>query len=135
FQAGPEADAPLVQQILDAYPAQTPVFGYPCLDDPISRDSGVPACEPAGVGEISSAGKILIPTDLATNLTVHGAFPQVAQHPAWDDHTEAPDPTKTYVTFVISDGDNVGYNEQYLRSPQCSDPARGSIPMGISVSP
>jgi hypothetical protein len=135
FQASPENDAPLVRQILDAYPAQTPVFGYPCLDDPLLRTTGVPVCEPAGVGEISSAGKFLIPTDLAVNLTVHAAFPPTVQHPPWDDHTEAPDPTKTYVTFVISDGDNVGYNEEYLRSPQWTDPAHGSIPMGISVSP
>jgi len=135
FQANPEADAILVEEILNAYPQGTAVFGYPCLADPISKDTGVPVCEPVGVGEISRSGKYLIPTDLAVNLTVHAAFPAAPESPAWDDHLQVPDPTKTYVTFVISDGDNVGYNEEYLRSPQWSDPAHGSIPMGISVSP
>ena len=135
FQASPETEASLVQRILAAYPAQTPVFGYPCLDDRVSATSGVPACEPAGVGEISRSGKFLIPTDLATNLTVHAAFPPSHQSPAWDDRARAPEPTKTYVTFAISDGDNVGYNEEYLRSAQWRDPSHGSIPIGISISP
>ena len=135
FEATPETDTALVQRILAAYPAQTPVFGYPCLDDRVSAASGVPACEPAGVGEISRSGKFLIPTDLATNLTVHAAFPSSQQTPAWDDHVQVPDPTRAYVTFIISDGDNVGYDEEFLRGTQWIDPAHGSIPMGISVSP
>jgi hypothetical protein len=135
FQASPENDGLLVQRILNAYPAQTPVFGYPCQDDPILRATSVPLCEPFGVGEISSSGKFLIPSDLATNLSVHAAFPSVVQQPPWDDHTEKPDPTKAYVTFVVSDGDNVGYNEEFLRSPRWNDPSRGSIPMGFSISP
>jgi hypothetical protein len=133
FQADPETDAALVDKILGAFPALTPVFGYPCLNDPVSRTSGVPVCEPAGVGEISASGKFLVPSDLATNLTVHAALASPLASPAWDDRAQAPDPTKTYVTFVISDGDNVGYNEQYLRQTQWSDPAHGSIPMGISI--
>ena len=135
FQADPELDSGLVQRILDTYPSETPVFGYPCLDDRIYKSTTVPACEPFGVGEISRSGKFLIPTDLAVNLSVHAAFPATAESPVWDDHVQTPDPTKTYVTFVISDGDNVGYNEEYLQGTQWTDPAHGSIPMGISMSP
>jgi len=135
FQANPETDAALVHLILGSYPAQTPVFGYPCLNDQISSTRGVPVCEPSGVGEISSHGDYLIPADLSTNLSVHAAFPPAARAPPWDDQVRGPDPTKTYVAFVISDGDNVGYNEEYLRSTQWADPARGTIPIGISISP
>jgi hypothetical protein len=135
FQANPESDASLVRQILGAYPAMIPVFGYPCLGDQISRSSGVPICEPIGVGQISSSGKYLIPADLAVNLTVHAAFQATRQHPSWDARVRIPDRGKTYVTFVISDGDNVGYNEEYLRGTQWTDPAHGSIPIGISISP
>ena len=135
FQANPETDTALVHRILAAYPAGTPVFGYPCLDDAISKSSGVPVCEPAGVGEISSAGKFLIPSDLGVNLSVHAAFPPRVQRPPWDDRVERPDPSNTYVTFIVSDGDNLGYNEEYLRGSQWVDPARGSLPIGISVSP
>ena len=135
FQANPELDAVLVTRILRAFPPETPVFGYPCLDDNLSSSTGVPVCEPAGVGEISSAGDFLIPSDLAANLTVHASFPPVRQRPPWDDRPAAVDATKTYVAFLVSDGDNVGYNEEFLRSHQWPDPARGSIPLGISISP
>jgi hypothetical protein len=135
FQADPELDAALVERILHAFPMGTPVFGYVCLDDKAYATTTVPACEPVGLGEISSAGDFLIPSDLAANLTVHSSFPPVRQHPPWDDSPAPPDPTKTYVTFLVSDGDNVGYNEEYLRSHQWQDPARGSVPLGISISP
>lgn len=141
FQADPELDATLVDQILGSYPPMTPVFGYPCLGDAVLSTTqkldgtGVPACEPIGVGEISESGKYLIPADLSTNLSVHAAFAPSVQAPSWNQTPLVPDPTKTYVTFVISDGDNVGYNEEYLLQPQWQDPAHGQIPMGISVSP
>ncbi|HAM01102.1 MAG TPA: hypothetical protein DCQ30_02570 [Acidimicrobiaceae bacterium] len=141
FQADPELDVALVEQILRGYPPLTPVFGYPCLDDEIlsatehTDGTGIPVCEPAGVSEISESGKYLIPADLSTNLTVHAAFPPSVRAPPWDDRPQAPDPTKTYVTFVISDGDNVGYNEQYMLDHQWSDPGHGHIPMGVSISP
>jgi hypothetical protein len=135
FQANPESDADTVSRILDAFPAGTPVYGYPCLDDQISQQSGVPICEPFGVGEISRSGKFLVPTDLGANLSVHSAFAPIPEHPAWDTSPVPLDPTKTYVTFVISDGDNVGANEEWLLEHQWADPARGSIPMGISISP
>jgi hypothetical protein len=135
FQANPESDASTVQKILGAFPALTAVYGYPCLDDQISGQSGVPACEPAGVGEISRAGKFLVPTDLAANLSVDSWFRPLAEHPPWSSSPAPLDPTKTYVTFVISDGDNVGANEEWLLEHQWADPARGTIPMGISISP
>src|SRR5207237_4297242 len=59
FQANPELDSALVTQILRAFSPGTAVFGYPCLDDSLSSSTGVPVCEPAGVGEISSAGYFL----------------------------------------------------------------------------
>jgi len=124
-----------VTQILHAFPPGTAVYGYPCLDDSLSSSTGVPVCEPAGVGEISTAGDFLVPTDLAVNLSVHSSFPAVAQHPPWDDRPGPVDASKTYVSFLVSDGDNVGYNEEYLRSHQWEDPTRGSVPLGISIPP
>lgn len=135
FQASPELDAALVARILGAFPPGTPVYGYVCLDDPVYSKTTVPLCEPDGVGEISAAGDFLIPTDLAANLTVHSAFPPVQQQPPWDGSPATLDSTKTYLAFLVSDGDNVGYNEEYLRSHQWVDPARGSIPLGFSISP
>ena len=64
------------------------------------------------MGEISRSGKYLIPSADSTNLTVHSSFPPMRQSPPWDDHPEKPsDLTKTYVAFLISDGDSMGHNE------------------------
>ena len=137
FQANPETDAAMVARLLAAFGPMKPIYGYVCLDDQLSASSGVPACEPAGVSELSAAGDYLVPTDLAWNLSVHGWFAAQQPSPPWDETAPAPAPeaAKTYVTFLVSDGDNVGYNEEYLRSHQWVDPARGSIPLGFSISP
>ena len=135
FEADPQADHDLVFRILDAFPRGTRVFGYPFVDDRFYATTGVAEDEPIGVGEISRSGKVLIPTTDATNLTVHSAFRQVAQHPPWDARPRRANPAKTYVCFLISDGDSLGYNEQGLRTRHWSDRARGSIPMGVSISP
>jgi hypothetical protein len=139
FEADPEQDQDIVRQILAAFPYETPVLGYPCLGDPFSQQSGIPICEPIGVGEVSNSGKFFIPTDLAANLTVFSWSKAVQEYPVWDDQPIAPnlpaDVGKTYVAFVVSDGDNVGYSEEYMRSHQWADPARGTIPLGFTVSP
>jgi hypothetical protein len=135
FEADPQADHDLVFRILDAFPLGTRVFGYPFVDDPFYAATGYAEDEPIGVGEISRSGKVLIPTTDATNLTVHSAFRQVQRRPSWDARPRAADPAKTYVCFLISDGDSLGYNEHALRTRHWFDRARGSIPMGVSISP
>jgi hypothetical protein len=140
FEADPQAEGLLATRILDAFPKETPVFGYPFFDDAVyqySNHNFAPG-EEWGVGEVSRSGKYLIPSTDAANLTVHSSFAPLPQAPPWDDHPDKPDPSKTYVAFLISDGDNLGYNEQGLRTLHWDDPARfasGAVPMGISVSP
>jgi hypothetical protein len=135
FEADPEREPDLATRILDSFPSGTPVFGYPFFDDQLYAATGQAAGEPLGIGEISRSGKWLIPSADATNLTVHGYFKPIVQHPPWDDRPAPADPAKTYVAFLLTDGDNLGYNEQGLRTLHWDDPARGSIPMGISISP
>jgi hypothetical protein len=143
FEAEPQKDHDLIKKLLAAFPQNTPVLGYPFFNDQLYEGSCkagqcLPLGEPLGVGEISQAGDFLVPTDLASNLTVHSSFKPIKESPAWDDHPRSinvpGDLQKTYVAFVISDGDNVGYNEQEVMQAHFSDPARGKIPMGISFS-
>lgn len=124
-----------MERILDAFPVGTRVYGYLFYAERIYTTTGLPVNEPIAVGEISRSGKVLIPSDVSTNLTVHSRFPPVAQSPPWDDQPRAVDAGKTYVAFLISDGDNLGYNQQALRTRHWDDPARGSIPIGVSISP
>jgi hypothetical protein len=116
------------------------VFGYPFFDDivyatttkgPVAQAPG----EPVGVSEISRSGKQLVPSSDATNLTVHSSFPAVRQHPRWNDRPRKPEAGTTYVSFIGSDGDNLGFNQQDLRLLRWNDPLRGSMPVGISISP
>src|SRR5207253_5363332 len=134
FEADPDADHDLVMHILDEFPRVTRVFGYPWFDTPFYEHTGLAENEAIGVGEISQAGKLLIPSADSTNLTVHAAFRPVPQTPPWDDRPRAPDPSRTYVAFLLSDGDNLGYDAQALRTRHWDDRARGSIPMGVSIS-
>ena len=140
FEAEPIAEAALVERILGAFPAGISVYGYPFVDDavysttrpgPVIQAPG----EPAGVSEISASGKQLVPSSDSTNLTVHSSFPPVAQTPPWDDTPRAPEAGTTYVSFIITDGDNLGWDQQRLRVHHWNDPLRGSIPVGVSISP
>ena len=135
FEADPKQEWQLATRILDSFPYGTPVFGYPFFDESIYHDYGVPVNEPLGVGEISRSGKFLIPSTNSTNLTVHSWFRAQPVHTRWEDQPRPADPRKTYVAFLISDGDNIGYVEGSLRTRHFDDPARGSIPMGVSISP
>jgi hypothetical protein len=135
FEGDPQRDEDIVRRILGAFPAGTPVLGYPFFDEPFYQATGIAPNESFGVGEISQAGKFLIPSSDSTNLTVHSRFAPARERTSWDDHPVAPDAAKTYVAFLISDGDNLGYNQHALLTRHWDDPARGTIPMGVSISP
>lgn len=140
FEAEPIKEASLVRRILDAFPTVRSVYGYPFVDDVVyettSKGPVVQAPgEPVGVSLISASGKELVPSSDSANLTVHGSYPPVPQHPVWDDTPREPDAGKTYVGFVITDGDNLGWDQQRLRVHHWDDPLRGDIPVGVSISP
>jgi hypothetical protein len=138
FEGEPKDDNEIVRRVLGAFPPGMQVFGYPFFDDAFYRSTGLADDEGFGVGEISQAGKELIPTTDASNLTVHSSFAPITQHPTWDDAPEVPAPDTTYVAFLITDGDNLGYNLQALRTRHWDNPTRRetkSVPVGISISP
>lgn len=71
-------------------------------------------------------------TDYFINATVYGGI-DVAVHPRPLPALPALQ-NKIYVSFVLSDGDNAQYMQHQMRS-LWNDPARGSVPMGWTVSP
>ena len=82
----------------------------------------------------SRFGKITLVSDLITNLSVHSGIPatKLVQKP----RPPAPplDRKKVYVSFTMSDGDNLctwrGYFRRYFE-----DPLRGTIPVGWGMGP
>jgi hypothetical protein len=137
FEGDPKNDWQIVLRILDAFPRGMQVFGYPFFDTDFYRYTGLAENEGFGVGEISRSGKQLVPTADASNLTVHSSFAPARRRPPWDDTPAKPALDTTYVAFLISDGDNLGYNLQALRTRHWEDPARRrtTIPVGVSISP
>ena len=144
FEAEPINEAPLVERILGAFPPGMSVYGYPFVDDVVYSTTAATAGttgivqapgEPVGVTEISASGKQLVPSTDSANLTVHGSFPALPQSPPWDDAPRPPQAGTTYVSFVITDGDNLGWDQQRLRVYHWDDPLRGTIPVGVSISP
>ena len=88
--------------------------------------------EAPGITRASEFGVPTIPSDYSNNLTVHGGFDRAIR-------INPPPPApplknKIYVAFILSDGDNLQFVEHALRKIW-SDTARGSVPLGWTVSP
>jgi GxGYxYP putative glycoside hydrolase C-terminal domain/GxGYxY sequence motif in domain of unknown function N-terminal/Alpha-L-arabinofuranosidase B (ABFB) domain/PA14 domain/Bacterial Ig domain/Ricin-type beta-trefoil lectin domain-like/Glycosyl hydrolases family 2/Glycosyl hydrolases family 2, sugar binding domain/Secretion system C-terminal sorting domain/Glycosyl hydrolases family 2, TIM barrel domain len=88
--------------------------------------------EGAGITRGSEYGIPTIPSDYCTNLTLHSGMPRtinikpIPPKPALQN--------KIYVAFIISDGDNLQFVEHGVRK-LWSNPDRGSVPIGWTVSP
>lgn len=88
--------------------------------------------EGAGVSLVSEYGISTVASDWSTNLSVFAGMSRtvnVKSVPA--------KPTlqnKIYLTFIMSDGDNLQYMEHRMKQ-EWDDPARGSVPIGWTVSP
>ena len=88
--------------------------------------------EGPGVERASTYGISTIASDWATNLTVHSGMSRTVNVKPMP-----PKPAlqnKIYVAFILSDGDNLQYVEHLLRK-LWSNPDRGSVPIGWTLSP
>lgn len=89
-----------------------------------------------GVRVASQHGCIVWAGDFAGSLTVHSTIlvtMPLSQNRSTPRTLDLQD--KVYVSFVISDGDNVQYDMNYMRNPLWSDPGRGKVPLGWTISP
>jgi hypothetical protein len=112
-------ESPLLNSFLSSMPAGANFMGW-------WTDEG------AGVGRASNYGIATVASDYATNLTVHSGMPRTVNI-----KPIPPKPTlqnKIYVAFILSDGDNLQYVEHLMRK-LWSNPDRGSVPIGWTLSP
>jgi len=91
--------------------------------------------EGAGIAFSSSYGVTTIPSDFYLNYTVYSSMsrqldvPPVPAKPAME-------PGKIYVSFNISDGDNIQYDQGAMKIPRLwGSPLRGDVPIGWTFSP
>ncbi|CAM3561457.1 GxGYxYP domain-containing protein [Paenibacillus lupini] len=88
--------------------------------------------EGAGVKKTSDYGLATVASDFSSNLSVFSGTsrtiekPQVPEKPALEN--------KVYVSFILSDGDNLQYMEHFFKTVWDS-PNRGEVPLGWTVSP
>jgi GxGYxYP putative glycoside hydrolase C-terminal domain/GxGYxYP_N second domain/GxGYxYP third domain len=128
------AERCLMKRILRSFAPGTPHLGW-FID------------EPRGVGLASKAALPVLPSDYFYNMEVWTAVRGSVQGlpgdktglaPAVSTSTEVPaDRTissKIYVSFTFSDGDNLQFN-QHRMYHLWQDPARGSMPLGWTISP
>jgi hypothetical protein len=88
--------------------------------------------EGPGIEAASRFGIATVPSDYATNLTLHSGMSRtvnvkpVPAKPALQN--------RIYVAFILSDGDNLQFVEHLMRK-LWNDPGRGQVPIGWTVSP
>ena len=127
----------LVGEILQNYPANIPVVGFPYAYDTIDGivfDMGIG--EFTGVSLLGEYGKYTAVFDSVGNLSFHTAFKIDAdklkyQVPEKEYNTY--DPNKKYVAITMTEsGDAPAYIQYGLKSRQWDDDARGEIPYNYS---
>lgn len=127
--ASPDAEVRLMEELLAKMPVNIPVMSYPWA----GKDVGIG--EGPGVSLFAEFGKYLVGSIECSNLSVHSGVrvESLKQKPA----PPAPDlqPDKVYVSYIMSDGDNLpvltGHNFPQL----WQDPLRGRFPIGWTLSP
>lgn len=118
----------LMKQILTAFPPGATHLGW-FID------------EGTGVSLASQAAKQVFATDFFTNLEVWTSIQPAAPlptrqaiHESRAQESTVSSPAKVSISFTMSEGDNLQYN-QHRMLHLWRDPARGSLPIGWTISP
>lgn len=90
--------------------------------------------ERSGITTVTKYGLSTIPADLYSNGTVYGGTSHAIQIPRVPDKPELEN--KVYIALYISDGDNIQYNQRYMRKLwDQSAGDRGRVPINWTISP
>ncbi len=135
FDADPASEPALLRRVLAMFPPGTPVYGYPFFDTEVYIRTGLAINEAVAAALVADAGHWLVPTTDAANLSVHVHLGPATAKAKWDDTPRTPNPDKTYVSFTISDGDAMGYDQTLLRHLHLDGLGSTNVPIGVSISP
>lgn len=119
-----QSERGLMQQIFSSFAGQAVHLGW-FID------------EASGVSLTSTAAIPVLATDFMTNLETWTAIAPTASHArgaSLPPSPQTPAPGKIYLSFTISDGDNLQYI-QHRMLRLWRDPARGTFPLGWTFSP
>ncbi len=121
FTDGLRTERALMKQILGSFPQGAVHLGW------FKNES-------CGVSLTSAAGIPVLASDHFFNLEVWTSLQQVSIPTTPPPPIPELDSLKVYVSFTISDGDNIQFSQHHMRR-LWNDPARGSIPIGWTISP
>jgi hypothetical protein len=127
--ANPKDEEQFFRMLLAKMPVNMPVLGFPWAGD------GVGIGEQEGVAIIGSSGKFLTCSDYMSNLSfwtgLKGKNKTYKQKPMRDITLQK---DKSYVTLVMSDGDNLNTFYGYFK-PFWEDKTHGQLPLGWTMGP
>ncbi len=118
----------LFERVLSTYPRGTKIYGFPF---PTGGNEG--EC----VSLITKAGHYLIASGYIMSgsfhemLSIKDPIKQKYRQERFENSTVE---NKVYLSFVVSDGDNVAYLQSYFVDYYIKDPLRGSIPLAYTLS-
>ena len=124
----PTAEVRVMEKVLAEAPANIPMMGFPWAGDDVGIGEG------GGVRLFAQYGKFLVGAVGVGNLSVHSGYsvPEFKQR-----RTPVPElqADKVYLTWLMSDGDNLPVLSRGNFPQLWSDPARGRLPIAWSLSP
>ena len=117
-----------ISEIFNFYPPNTPILGYPYATGPNEGNT---------VRLISEAGHYLVASDFSSNLAfsehLNFGTSEYSQNRDWENNP--PELKNTlYITFLISDGDNLQYMENRMLDIW-RQKNNDNFPIGWSISP
>jgi hypothetical protein len=113
---------PLMNQIISARPASTPIMGYIADEQP-------------DVADLSSRGDFLNASDDTDNLSDWAAVPNVSSLTQPAPQPVRADKNTIYVAFVVSEGDNSQFVEHHMFEMWSTYPDMGDVPEGWTIAP
>jgi len=123
-EANPRNELEFAEDLLSRTPVNIPIIGW--------------ESQSTGIGEIDAVrlfswyGKFLVACNHSLNFSLHSGTRQgTYRQPPLKDARQI-DPSKVYVCFTMSDGDNMNTWHDFFRD-YFNDPARGTVPIGWTL--
>ncbi len=115
-------EEPLMNQIISARPANTPILGYIADEGP-------------DVADLSSLGHFLNASDFLENESDWAAAPSLPSLTQPQPQPVRAGGNTVYVAFLVSDGDNAQYDEHHMFDVWTAGTDLGDVPEGWTTAP
>ena len=126
--ASPDEEVRLVEELLARMPINIPVMSYPWAGEGVGMGEG------PGVTLFSEFGKYLVGSINCTNLSVHSGI-RIERFRQKTPPAPKLQRDKVYISFIISDGDNLPVLTTNNFPKLWRSGVRGEIPLGWTISP